>query len=124
MVNVIRWIARVLAVLLIMLFVTMAFGEGLPNSSILTRPEKLGFLALFLMVAGLVSALRWELVGGILTLAGYSLFALINHEVIISWAFSLFPVAGILFLLSWALSIRRSGGEAKATATPDQADIT
>jgi hypothetical protein len=107
MVTIIRWTARILAVLLVMLFVTMSFGEGVPSPWILNRPEKYAFLGLFVMLAGLVSALRWELVGGILILVGYALFALINQEIIISWAFTLFPVAGILFLLSWALSRRR-----------------
>jgi hypothetical protein len=109
MVAVIRWTARVLAVLLIMLFATMAFGEGVPSPWILDRPEKLAFLALFVMLAGLVSALRYEAVGGILILAGYAFFALVNQELIISWAFSLFPIAGFLFLLSWALSRRHAG---------------
>lgn len=113
MVTIIRWAARVLAVLLVMLFVTMAFGEGVPSPWILTRPEKYAFLALFVMLAGLVSAMRWELVGGILILVGYALFALINQELVISWAFTLFPVAGILFLLSWALSRHRPAPAAK-----------
>lgn len=113
MVTIIRWIARVLSVLLIMLFVTMSFGERVPSPWILTPPEKYAFLALFVMLAGLVSALRWELIGGILILVGYALFALVNQEIIISWAFTLFPVAGILFLLSWALSRRRPIPETK-----------
>ncbi len=124
MVNVLRWAARVLTLLLVMLFATMAFGEGLPSPWILTRPEKLAFLALIVMLAGLVSAWRWEAVGGILILVGYAFFALVNHQVIISWAFSLFPVAGILFLLSWVLSSRRRGGDEEAPAPTDQGDMS
>jgi hypothetical protein len=119
MVAIIRWTARVLAVLLIMLFATMAIGEGVPSPWILNRPEKFMFLALFVMLAGLVSALRYEAAGGILVLLGYAVFALLNQEFIISWAFSLFPIAGLLFLLSWVLSRRRTITDAKTPSSPD-----
>lgn len=119
MVAVIRWTARVLAVLLIMLFATMAFGEEVPSPWIVSHPEKFAFLALFVMLAGLVSALRYEAVGGILILAGYAFFALVNEELIISWAFSLFPIAGLLFLLSWALSRRSTIKDARTPSSPN-----
>jgi hypothetical protein len=52
----------------------IAMGEGMPN--LFTQPFviQVGFLALALALLGILLAWRWELPGGIMSLAGWILF--------------------------------------------------
>jgi hypothetical protein len=69
-----RWIARPVGTLLVLVIICIAIGQGLPNP--LTQPPKVevGFLALALMVSGILAGWRWELAGGLIALFGWSLF--------------------------------------------------
>jgi hypothetical protein len=69
-----RWSARILGTLLVLFIVLLAIGEGMPNP--FTQPMKVqvGFLALALVMIGILAAWRWELAGGILPLVGWGLF--------------------------------------------------
>jgi hypothetical protein len=71
-----RWIARVMGAVLIGLTLILAIGEGMPN--LFTQPFliQLGFLALALVLSGILLAWRWEFSGGILSLIGWVLFIL------------------------------------------------
>lgn len=57
-----------------MMIVVIAVGEGMPNP--LTQPPavQIGFLALALIMIGILAGWRWELAGGVVSLAGWCLF--------------------------------------------------
>ena len=99
-----RWSARILGTVLVGLTLVLAIGEGIPN--LLTQPFviQLGFLALTLMLLGILLAWRWELPGGLMSLAGWVLFIVAER---IHWQHSLFLmllcVPSLLFLGSAVL---------------------
>ena len=94
-----RSIARVIGTVLVGLTLILAIGEGVPN--LFTQPFliQLGFLALALVVSGLLLAWRWEFLGGIMSLVGWVLFILAER---VHWQHSLFfillVVPSLLFL--------------------------
>ena len=94
-----RWIARIIGIVLVGLTLILAIGEGVPN--LFTQPVviQIGFLALALVVSGILLAWRWELPGGIMSLVGWVLFILAER---VHWQHSLFfillGVPSLLFL--------------------------
>jgi hypothetical protein len=99
--RVVRWIARAWGSLLALMVLVFTAGEGLPSPARLTAPERLMFVALAIMVFGLIAAWKWEGFGGVLILIGYGLFAVADRRVLVRGLFSLFPIAGLLFLFCW-----------------------
>jgi hypothetical protein len=71
-----RWIARLIGAFVFLVTVYIAIGQGLPN--IFAQPVRvqLGFVALALILIGILAGWRWELSGGIISLAGWCLFLL------------------------------------------------
>lgn len=68
-----RWTARLMALLAVGLFVIFVAGSGLSVLSAIswTSPQGVPLVAaLLLALAGALVAWRWELVGGIMTMAG------------------------------------------------------
>jgi hypothetical protein len=94
-----RWTARVIGIVIVGLTLIIAIGEGVPN--LFTQPFviQLGFLALTLVLFGILLAWRWELPGGIMSLVGWVLFILAER---INWQHSLFfillGIPSLLFL--------------------------
>jgi hypothetical protein len=95
-----RWTARILGTLLVLMIVLIAVGEGMPN--VFTQPVsvQVGFLALALMMIGILAGWRWELAGGILSLVGWGLFvmAVLHPARGLNWFVSALAVPGILYL--------------------------
>ena len=94
-----RWIARVIGIVLVGLTVILAIGEGAPN--LFTQPFviQLGFLALALLLSGILLAWRWEFPGGVMSLVGWILFAFAERVSIQhSGFFILLVVPSLLFL--------------------------
>jgi hypothetical protein len=94
-----RWIARVIGTALVGLTLFIAIGEGMPNPFTQPFVIQIGFLALTLVLSGILLAWRWELPGGILSLAGWVLFIVaervsLRHSVF----FILLGVPSLLFL--------------------------
>ena len=75
-----RWAARIAGTLIVLLFLAFIVGEGLPAPSQLTAAEKLQFLGLFGLIAGLVLAWKWEGLGGLLGVAGFVLLVAISRS--------------------------------------------
>jgi hypothetical protein len=67
------WAARIVGLLFVLLFAAFLIGEGLPPWS----PYALGWLAINV---GLLVAWKWEGLGGVITLAGYILFLLVDRH--------------------------------------------
>ncbi len=103
--NTIRWSARGLAVLIILFFAMFILahlvGDKKSDSDGFTPDETLMFAAVAMMLLGLIGAWKWELIGGLVTVAGYLLFAEVEGKLILPWPFLLCLINGLLFLVSW-----------------------
>lgn len=69
-----RWTARVTGTLLVLLIVIIGIGEGMPNPFTQPPAVQVGFLALALLMIGILAGWRWEFAGGVISLAGWCLF--------------------------------------------------
>lgn len=101
----ILWGARIMGLLLVLLFLIFAFGKGMPNLLNLQINEAFMFLALFTMLAGILAAFKWEGVGGILMIDGFILFMVVEYfssgSLEVGGIFYLFPLNGLMFLFYW-----------------------
>ena len=104
--KILRWAARILGTLLVLLILMFLIGEGAPRPSMLTARDKLMFLALGVMLTGLVLAWKWAGIGGLLALAGYLLFCGMGGRRTILSPFLAGGVAACLHLLAWWASDR------------------
>jgi len=99
-----RYLARIPAVLLALIILALAMGEGVDLTA-LTPTESLLISFMFVMWTGLILGWLREKLGGILILAGFGGFFIaewvVSSSVPSAWAFVLFPVCGLLYLLSW-----------------------
>ena len=95
-----RWIARILGTLLVLIIVLIAIGEGMPNP--FTQPVRVqvGFLALALVMIGILGGWRWELAGGTLSLVGWSLFvvAVMHPPRGLNWFVGALTLPGLLYV--------------------------
>jgi len=108
-IKIIRWIARIWSLFSLALFLLFFIGESWGQPLQFTPEELLGLL--FFpggVVLGMILAWKWELWGGLITVA--SLLAFYLLEFIMDrdfpggpW-FLLFAAPGFLFLLVWRLS--------------------
>jgi hypothetical protein len=98
-ITVLRWIARIMGTLLLLLIATIAIGEGFPNPLAQPLDVILLFAAMLTMVVGLIVAWKWEGVGGLLILGGFTFFAIVNHGIQLNLAFGPILVVGMLYLL-------------------------
>ena len=100
-INLLRWLTRILGILLIFVIVLFAVGEGFPNPLALTVDEQLGFVALIIMLAGLILAWKFEGMGGLLVIIGYIFFVALNSRILGLGVFMIFPIVGLSFLFCW-----------------------
>jgi len=95
-----RWTARILGALLVLIIVIIAIGEGMPNP--LTQPVavQVGFLALALVMIGILGGWRWELAGGTLSLFGWGLFvvAVMHPPRGLNWFVGALALPGLLYV--------------------------
>ena len=103
-----RWTARVIGTLLVLLIVMIGIGEGMPNPFTQPPAVQVGFLALALLMIGILAGWRWELTGGVISLAGWCLF-LASVKCRLScfvWALAL---PGVLYVISALLRRCKKG---------------
>ncbi|OGU16904.1 MAG: hypothetical protein A2X61_03305 [Ignavibacteria bacterium GWB2_35_12] len=98
---VVRWLARALSVLIILIFGMFALGEGFGPGPVETN-EIILFIILLLSIAGIVYSFFNEKFGGLGTLAFGIVFVIVDGH--FNFYFLFIPVTGILFLVSWFLS--------------------
>ena len=92
---------------LVTLVAMIAIGEGMPNP--LTQPPavQVGFLAMALLLAGMLVAWRWELTGAVVSLGGWCLFmGAVVPAGRMNWFVAALAIPGLLYLGS-ALIRRR-----------------
>lgn len=99
-----RWTARILGTLLVVCIIAIAIGEGMPNPFTKPFAVQIGFLALALILMGIMAGWRWELSGGILATTGWCLFVgSVVGFAKLNWFISLLALPGILYLVSAGL---------------------
>ncbi|MDT3739111.1 MAG: hypothetical protein RO257_06360 [Candidatus Kapabacteria bacterium] len=105
--RVIQWIARSFSILAIFVILIFVVGEGF-NPFKFTSEELLLsiFFPVFTLI-GLIVAWKYELIGGLISVAGLVLFY-IFHQIISQdfpegWAFLVFTAPAFLFILYAAL---------------------
>ncbi|MGA2143698.1 MAG: hypothetical protein ABSH49_01805 [Bryobacteraceae bacterium] len=96
-----RWTARILGTLIVLLFLALLVGEGMPAVSQLTASEKLSFLGMAGLTVGLLLAWKWEGLGGMVSVAGFALLVAIGREHLRMWAFWLPALVAIVHILCW-----------------------
>lgn len=102
----VRWVARVLALLISLPFLYFLFfrsGEVLPRLSWSAPNEMPLFLAWLVVVAGILISLRWELVGGLLTAVAAILVGVLGYAGCGSDEIATCMVVAVPYLLSGAL---------------------
>jgi len=101
------WISRILAGLLATLLLTIIICEGsqsgLPNPFTQPLPVAIELFAILCAVFGLLIGMRWFGIGGILVIAGATVFYVIEHQILMDWGFEVFELIGILYLVGWWL---------------------
>lgn len=98
---VIRWLARALSVLIILIFAMFALGKGFGPEPVVTN-EIILFIILLLSLAGIVYSFFDEKFGGLGTLVLGIVFIIVDRP--LNFYFLFIPFTGILFLISWWLS--------------------
>jgi hypothetical protein len=95
-----RWTARILGTFLVLIIVLIAIGEGLPNPFTQPISVQVGFLALALVIIGILGGWRWELAGGTLSLVGWSLFvvAVMHPPRGLNWFVGALALPGVLYV--------------------------
>lgn len=112
-----RWTARILSTAVLLLVVVFAFGEGLPPIWKQPTSVQIDFFGMALMMAGSVVGWKRDGLAGILLVAGYAAFPIVelgvhNRIALLHGRFSPLDfnlVAGILFCACWWLDKRRRG---------------
>lgn len=117
-ISAVRWTARVMSLGLAGLLLVFFFGEGGWNLLISVAraplvPEHIMTIALFFVaVPGLLAAWKWEIAGGVAVLVGAGVFHAVDWVVSGSFPdfpFTLFFVAGLLYLAAGSASHLRQG---------------
>jgi hypothetical protein len=96
-----RCTARILGTVLVIFVLIIAIGEGMPNPFTQPLGVQIGFLALALIMVGILAGWRWELAGGVLSLAGWCLFvgSVVGFQRLNAFI-SLLVLPGVLYLAS------------------------
>jgi hypothetical protein len=108
MITTIRWIARILGILTVLLVVMILLGKGFAKQAQLTEIEKMMFIFEGVMLIGIFIAFRWEGISSLLILLGYITFATINSQILEMPVFYLFPVTSLLLGFCWLKSRKKS----------------
>lgn len=104
---VVRWGARILSVAILLFWgwflIAHLFGEeGRPSRPPVWQ-DYVGLTALVVSLVGLAIAWKWELAGGVMTLVAVLTGAFVDWQVL-TFPYTLIPIAGLLFLLCWWMS--------------------
>ena len=102
-ITILRWTTTIagsaVALLILAIFVGESASGDPPNPLEMSGPEVIKFFGIILALAGLVLAWRFEMLGGLLVLAGLTTFMLIEKELWINWIFGLLGLVGLTHVL-------------------------
>jgi hypothetical protein len=98
-----RWTARVIGGLVLLLVLAIAIGEGAPNPLQQPAEVNVSLAALIVMLIGQVVAWKREGIGGAMILLGFAAFAIANHGIELNAAFAPMLLTGLLYsFCGWA----------------------
>lgn len=101
-ISTLRFFAHLFSILLIFVVLLLAIGEGFPGQTDLNTRDLLMIFSLLVMLGGLLTAWKREGLGGIMILAGFSIFFIVNslftNPLRLGFFFLLFPLTGIMYL--------------------------
>lgn len=106
LIKLLSWVLRVLSGLIIVFFLFMFIGEtffGENPRKPLSTNDILQLSAMGLGLIGLGLAWKWELIGGIITLAAFVVLVFINPNVIHPSLLFVVPITAILFIVLWSI---------------------
>jgi hypothetical protein len=103
-IKVIRRIARILGLLLIILTLGFAIPQLMSEQEPTAEPRPIANILMgVIMLGGLGLAWKWELIGALISLAGFIGIGLLNPDALAMPMMYLFPITAILFLICWWL---------------------
>jgi len=97
-----RWTACIAGTLLFLLFMAFFFGEGPPDLSRLTSAERLQSLGVAALFLSLVIAWKWEGLGGLISVAGFTFLVAINASHLRMWALCVPAIVGAVHIVAWS----------------------
>ncbi len=104
-INIIRWTARVIGLLVLISLLAFTLIAGLPRLIAMDLAAFIHFLSFLVMVSGLFLAWKWEGLGSLVILGGFGAFFVLNWILwgspALGWVFTLFPMVGLLHLYCW-----------------------
>ena len=110
--KVIRWIARIIGLLLIVLTLAFAIPQLMSDPKPTAEPVPIVMiLSGVFMLGGLGLSWKWELIGALISLVGFIGVGILNPDVMKMPMMYLFPLTAILFLICWWLSKSQSTKE-------------
>ena len=104
--KVIRWTARILSVLILAFYALSFLGEGLPSN--LPAHDVDIFILWGIVMLGLIIAWKWEGIGGLVIILVSVVQNVIDPVFLSMWAFWIAPFTGVLFLIYWVKSRRKT----------------
>ncbi|MFT5749234.1 MAG: hypothetical protein ACI93S_000487 [Ancylomarina sp.] len=99
--SIIRWLARFLGVFLFLFFAWFAIEFGIDDPTRMNPQLVKLFYTHMLMMFALIVVWRFELLGGLILVVGYSYFSIINHTFWTNPIYPIFFFIGLLHLISW-----------------------
>ena len=98
-----RWTARVIGCLVVLLVLAIAIGEGVPNPMRQPAVVNASLAALIVMLIGQLLAWKHEGIGGALILLGFASFSIVNHGIELNAAFAPMLLTGLLYsVCAWS----------------------
>ena len=109
-VRILRWTARLLSIISIGIILLFAIGEGFNPIKFTTQELVLGLFFPLGVCFGMITAWKWEGLGGVITISSLLLFYLVQKNTSTGFpsgpAFIVFAFPGFLFLLLWFWRIK------------------
>lgn len=98
----VHWAARVLAASLVLFFGLFLAVHIVDHDA----PDTPTFITICTILAGLLIGWKWEVMGGVLVIAGYLHMGYLSAPAAGSWPYVLCLITGVLLVISWFLRRR------------------
>ena len=110
-----RWVGRIAGTLVALFYLSFVVGEGPPPLFRLGLQQDLVFFATATLFVGLILAWKWELLGGLIPLAGFVLLFLVGYARLLMNRPYVLPaaIAGLNVLCWWRLKAGPPAGGAE-----------
>ncbi len=103
----IRFIARLMVAGLLIVFITLYFTQPASYKNLspvgLETKESLLLLSLYVTIAGLILAFKWEGTGGLMALIGLAVFSVLYYTLkgAMLWNIWIMGIPAVMFLICW-----------------------